>query len=382
VKKTTIKISKPHYTLAMLIIFILLLFLLIPIFLPWIYNIFFSKKPLGLTDQYHNKIQTILVSDKLIHNTLLKNNLLPAPYLLSEKIITLNLNQQSKSFGYFPHYLYDSKTQYFIPLSKEFEQILLKNYTAFSQENYGEYMPWSEVKKILPLYSYAIISDFDNKVSFNIQRRAGSAHADVQPLKKEDTQIFKQLYHQQWSWKRRAVIVEIDKKRIAASMHGMPHGSGAIPDNQFPGHFCLHFRESKVHKSKQVDLNHQIMVLKAAGLLDTTLAKATPEELIDYFYTALKQNAQDILGLMLVGKNELAFKESLSLLKNIENIKKYSLKRDCILEKENEIIIPTEISYILKGQSKYKDLKINLKIIKIKPLNRWYIDTSSLPVTL
>ena len=55
--------------------------------------------------------------------------------------------------------------------------------------------------------------------------------------------MMKKIYHNQWSWKRRAIIVLIDHQMIAASMHGMPHGAGAL-QNDFPGHFCVHFSGS------------------------------------------------------------------------------------------------------------------------------------------
>ena len=50
----------------------------------------------------------------------------------------------------------------------------------------------------------------------------------------------KEIYGE-WSWERRAIIVVVGGRRIAASMAGMPHGAGLIKDNDFPGHFCVHF---------------------------------------------------------------------------------------------------------------------------------------------
>ena len=52
----------------------------------------------------------------------------------------------------------------------------------------------------------------------------------------------KTIYQGKWSWQRKAIIVELeDGRRLAASMHGMPHGAGAIRGNNFNGHFCVHF---------------------------------------------------------------------------------------------------------------------------------------------
>ena len=119
-------------------------------------------------------------------------------------------------------------------------------------------------------------------------RRAGTEHADVQPLTKEDTEIMKTIYQGKWSWQRKAIIVELeDGRRLAASMHGMPHGAGAIRGNNFNGHFCIHFLGSTTHGSKKPNTAHQIMVWKAAEQFDQQLAKVSATEAIDIFFTAV-----------------------------------------------------------------------------------------------
>jgi len=115
---------------------------------------------------------------------------------------------------------------------------------------YGEFLTWKEVDGLLPIYAKANIIDFETLWEFRVQRRAGTSHADVQPLSAEDTEIMKNIYGGHWSWRRRAIIVQLDNGRmISASMHGMPHGQGAIKGNNFNGHFCIHFRDSTTHGS-------------------------------------------------------------------------------------------------------------------------------------
>jgi len=43
----------------------------------------------------------------------------------------------------------------------------------------------------------------------------------------------------------------------AASMNGMPHGTTTISNNNFAGHFCIHFYGSKTHESNKVDPDHK-----------------------------------------------------------------------------------------------------------------------------
>ncbi|MGE5422859.1 MAG: hypothetical protein ACM3QW_06325 [Ignavibacteriales bacterium] len=132
-------------------------------------------------------------------------------------------------------------------------------------EKYGELMPWKEVQKCFPRFATAEITDCRTGLKFHVQRRAGSYHADCQPLTREDTAIMKQACGNRWSWERRAVIVSTGGYRIAASMAGQPHGHGAIPNNGFPGHFCIHFWKSRVHASGQIDARHQRQILNAYG---------------------------------------------------------------------------------------------------------------------
>lgn len=165
---------------------------------------------------------------------------------------------------------------------------------------YGDYLKWKEAQQYFPRYGYAVVVDVETGLAFQVQRRGGTYHADVQPLTVVDTQIMKILYQGRWSWNRRSVVVITDNgKRIAASMNGMPHGQGQIQGNAFNGHFCIHFRDSKVHCSNRVDLAHQVMIWKAAGVLEKQLAGMPPEEIIRVFFVAL-DNQECKLALRLV----------------------------------------------------------------------------------
>ncbi len=159
----------------------------------------------------------------------------------------------------------------------------------------GELLTWSEVDIVFPLYAKASVYDFEKHLQFRVQRRGGNSHADVQPLTAADTAIMKRIYDGQWTWRRRAVIIKLDSgQSIAASMNGMPHGQGAIKNNQFNGHFCIHFYNSKTHTSKKVDLAHQMMIWKAAGALDQQLALLEPARSVEAFFVAMNQGDVNI----------------------------------------------------------------------------------------
>lgn len=162
-----------------------------------------------------------------------------------------------------------NKDFYLINPSSDLKEVVLDLTALYRQEihkTYGALLVWEEADKIFPMYATARITDIYTGASFYVQRREGSSHVDAQPLTAEDTEIMKQIYRGRWSWERKGIIVEVGGCRIAASMHGMPHGSGKIDDNNFPGHFCIHFLGSIIHGGG-MDIRHHREILKAAGKL-------------------------------------------------------------------------------------------------------------------
>ncbi|MFK7693521.1 hypothetical protein [Paenibacillus sp. HJGM_3] len=163
--------------------------------------------------------------------------------------------------------------------------------------HYGTLLDWKDARNKLPRKSVFQVTDLETGLSFRVQRRAGSQHADVQPMTKADTAIMKRIYGGQWSWKRRAILVVTDEgDRLAASMHGMPHGGDGIPGNNFSGHFCIHFRGSTTHKSDSVDMAHQLMAYKAAGRLVAYLESLEPYELAAALLEGLGQHDHAIVA--------------------------------------------------------------------------------------
>ncbi|MHB8171622.1 MAG: LysM peptidoglycan-binding domain-containing protein [Thermincolia bacterium] len=133
-----------------------------------------------------------------------------------------------------------------------------------------ELIPWEEANGIYN--GVAKVIDVETGRSFMVKRNGGHEHADSDPLTAEDTAVLRALYGGEWSWNRRAIFLEVDGRRIAASMNGMPHGRSATKGNNFPGHFCIHFLDSRTHGSEytksgvpRTDSAHQAMVHKAAG---------------------------------------------------------------------------------------------------------------------
>lgn len=149
-------------------------------------------------------------------------------------------------------------------------------------------VPWfGGAENIFDRGDTATVYDINTGLSFNVKRTYGYNHSDTETLTAADTAIMKKIYGGEWSWSRRAIIVTVDGRKLAASMAGMPHagvesqpaniyvnwrseGYGAginldtVKGNGMSGHFDIHFLKSRTHGTNRVDENHQLMVQKAA----------------------------------------------------------------------------------------------------------------------
>lgn len=234
-------------------------------------------------------------------------------------------------------------------------------------------LPWEKVNTQLPKYTKFTVMDVETGIQFRVQRRAGSHHADVQPLTSKDTKIMKNIYGGKWSWKRRAIIVIHKDQWIAASMHGMPHGAGALVNN-FPGHFCIHFLGSTTHRTNSMDLAHKLMIYKSAGRLGVYFGEANPYEVIQAFLEGLRQQDRVITSNASLQKIEWG--------PAFDQIKGVAIKRLPLLPPEdltNEISldIPIEIDWYLKNAGR-QSFAGKIHLIRFSQYEGWKIDTLSL----
>ena len=125
-----------------------------------------------------------------------------------------------------------------------------------------ESLNWFKHPNTIPHHATFKVKDVRTGKVFNVKRWTGANHADCEPASAKDTAIMKSIYGH-WSWKRRPILVKYNGHVYAASMNGMPHGTQTIKNNNFNGHFCIHFTGSKTHGSKKVDSEHQNCVKTA-----------------------------------------------------------------------------------------------------------------------
>jgi peptidoglycan hydrolase-like protein with peptidoglycan-binding domain len=147
---------------------------------------------------------------------------------------------------------------------------------------------WKEANKVFSIGTTAKVIDVGTGKSFKIVRTYGGNHADCEAATLEDSKIMKDIWGGNWSWIRRPIIIELNGRRLAASMAAMPHagvdnqpankilnkrsqgyGRGynldKIKNNGMDGVFDVHFLNSRTHGTNRVDPNHQNAVKKAAA---------------------------------------------------------------------------------------------------------------------
>lgn len=238
-----------------------------------------------------------------------------------------------------------------------------------------EIQDWEAVNKIIPKYSLFTVIDVESGKSFNVQRRAGSRHADVQPLTREDTRIMKEIYDGNWSWRRRAVLILADENLIPASMHGMPHGAGSLP-NGFCGHFCIHFMGSTTHRTGKADLSHYVMILKAAGKINEYINNLPPSQLLNVFFVSIKNQDKGLVKKIAIS-NQKNIKKELKKIEKIDAIQ-WTLPQTKELG-PNSIAteIPVEVNLFIKDIGKIRT-KLSFSLVRTSPISPWKVNIDPL----
>jgi hypothetical protein len=278
---------------------------------------------------------------------------------------TVTIGSRSFLYGY-DGCLYDQNRQRAVHLSADAVKELDGYVQRLERVHFGKPLHWSEVRRLFKRMGYATVIDLETGERFRVQRRAGSRHADVQPLTKEDTRIMKQIYQGKWSWKRRAILVEVNGTYFAASMHGMPHGAGAIRGNQFPGHFCIHFTGSSTHRRKEPDPSHSLMILKASGKLPEAVMAASPEQLVDYFLTSLNEHDLQTLRMTTDGFALPSFLQEIDSVKRTEEFQPVHADEALAVE------ISVRVDCVDSGGAEKKERWI-FHLYRTAPWTRWKI---------
>ncbi|MCD8511558.1 MAG: LysM peptidoglycan-binding domain-containing protein [Bacillus sp. (in: Bacteria)] len=132
---------------------------------------------------------------------------------------------------------------------------------------HGELLDWwTKGRYVFPIGKEATITDFQSGTTFRVRHTMGGNHADAEPLTSSDAETMRRVWGGNYSWTPRAVIIAVDGRRLAAAMHSFPHGDQAIRNNNYNGHFCIHFLNSTRHNDGLIQASMQTQVRVAAGV--------------------------------------------------------------------------------------------------------------------
>ncbi|RXT08155.1 hypothetical protein [Ammoniphilus sp. CFH 90114] len=274
--------------------------------------------------------------------------------------------------------LFQVETGVKIVLPPETKMKIHSYLSMLRKHHFGESVSWKEAEKLFPRKGYAEVVDIESGLRFMVQRRAGSQHADVQPITVADTETMKDIYNGKWSWKRRAILVRTEGRTLAGSMHGMPHGGGAISWNNFPGHFCIHFKDSTTHRRAIPDPGHDLMITKASGLLHDRIVQGSPEELVSLFITAVNEQDESIIKLLLNQYEADRVEKLLQQLDQIEGVKIHSLEsgsspKDNFLMQEIMATIRVK-----RKEQKEQQLGVIFLLSRESVIDRWKLELNPL----
>lgn len=132
---------------------------------------------------------------------------------------------------------------------------------------YGTMADWTEkIQNLFPVGARAAVTDLNTGTTFAVERTGGINHADVQTVDEEAQAGFLKAFGGDYSWEKRAVLVELDGAKYAASMFGMPNSNDVLKNGQMPGSVCLYFWGSKSDIGAGApDAEHNSMIARAAG---------------------------------------------------------------------------------------------------------------------
>ena len=99
--------------------------------------------------------------------------------------------------------------------------------------------------------------DLQTGTKFNIHIQSAGSHVDAEPLTASDTNKMCSLWGVSSAsginyLRRPMLFVAQNNWQIICSVYGTPHGSQDITSNNFPGQFCIHFRNSTTNQTRVV----------------------------------------------------------------------------------------------------------------------------------
>ena len=117
---------------------------------------------------------------------------------------------------------------------------------------------FNDVKPSLKSKQTILIYDPSTGLSWNLRVHSRGRHLDAEPLTLQDTQTMLSAFGGKNTWNQKGVYVRLPSGTwTIGATHDMPHLTGAIKDNGFDGHLCVHFLRN-MDECEQNDPNYGV----------------------------------------------------------------------------------------------------------------------------
>lgn len=118
---------------------------------------------------------------------------------------------------------------------------------------------WETISTLFPVGTTAMVTDYNTGERFRMRRTGGTLDAEVTTETQEDHEKYEYVFGG-YSWEHRPVLVELNGQTYAASLFGMPTGTGDAGTTGMRGHTFLYFNNSKSDLLGIADEEHTVAI--------------------------------------------------------------------------------------------------------------------------
>lgn len=150
------------------------------------------------------------------------------------------------------------------PIGTRIKKVSGPGYSGTVKEK-GELSSWAQLDPLIPVDAQFTVTDFNTGKTFQMARVGGQHCAYVTTVSAADYEAYRTSFGGDDTWEHRAVLVEINGTKYAASLFGQPSGGDDLYGSGMKGHTFLYFNDSRTDISGLADDEHVIAITRAAA---------------------------------------------------------------------------------------------------------------------
>lgn len=150
------------------------------------------------------------------------------------------------------------------PMGARIKKVAGAAYSGVVKEK-GELSSWAQLNPMLPAGTQFTVLDYNTGKTFQMVRVGGQNCAYVSTPSAADYQTYRASFGGEDTWEHRAVLVEINGTKYAASLFGQPSGGEDQYGSGMKGYTFLYFNDSRTDLSGLADDEHILAITRAAG---------------------------------------------------------------------------------------------------------------------